>query len=31
MAITPETRNYRTFEVRALPAESGSEARKPTT
>ena len=28
MAITPETRNYRTFEVRALLAESGSEGAK---
>lgn len=28
MAITPETRNYRTFEVRALPTESGGEGAK---
>lgn len=28
MAITPETRNYRTFEVRALPADTGSEGAK---
>ena len=28
MSITPETRDYRTFEVRALPADPGSEGAK---
>lgn len=28
MAITPETRDYRTFEVRALPADPGGEGAK---